>query len=374
MKRKVGAVARPVVPIFSLAKNQKGVTGLETAIILIAFVVVASVFAFTVLSTGIFSSERGKETVFAGLREARGTIEPKGGVIANGLKEETLSLANAQWTTSTAMGGGAVTSTSDTTDKKEGTASADLKVSATSTTGLVAYENLAATVDLTDQTQIQFWIKSTTSTAKGDLELVLDEATNCADPEAHIDVPALTANTWKLVTAAITQTDGSTAVTNANKDAIACVGLEIEVDLSAVSSMTFNIDDAVAAGLLTSIVLNVTNAVEGEPVDLIEPSDSDDDGIADSDGNHVMVITYSDEDQIVRDVYWTKKFLGDNDSDDLLETSERVELTVVLKGLADATPLVKDTDFSLEIKPPIGAVLVIERRTPPLVDIVMNLN
>ena len=50
--------------------NQKGITGLETAIILIAFVVVASVFAFTVLSTGIFSSERSKETVFAGLQEA----------------------------------------------------------------------------------------------------------------------------------------------------------------------------------------------------------------------------------------------------------------------------------------------------------------
>ena len=49
------------------AGAQRGITGLETAIILIAFVVVASVFAFTVLSTGIFSSERSKETVFAAL-------------------------------------------------------------------------------------------------------------------------------------------------------------------------------------------------------------------------------------------------------------------------------------------------------------------
>ncbi|MEE8363798.1 MAG: archaellin/type IV pilin N-terminal domain-containing protein, partial [Dehalococcoidia bacterium] len=47
-------------------RDQRGITGLETAIILIAFVVVASVFAFTVLSTGIFSSERSKETVYAG--------------------------------------------------------------------------------------------------------------------------------------------------------------------------------------------------------------------------------------------------------------------------------------------------------------------
>jgi archaeal flagellin FlaB len=62
--------------------NEKGITGLETAIILIAFVVVASVFAFTVLSTGIFASERSKETVFAGLEEAKSSIEPRGSVIA----------------------------------------------------------------------------------------------------------------------------------------------------------------------------------------------------------------------------------------------------------------------------------------------------
>ena len=52
-------------PWATLVSGQRGVTGLETAIILIAFVVVASVFAFTVLSTGIFSAERGKETVYA---------------------------------------------------------------------------------------------------------------------------------------------------------------------------------------------------------------------------------------------------------------------------------------------------------------------
>ncbi|HWO73210.1 MAG TPA: archaellin/type IV pilin N-terminal domain-containing protein [Dehalococcoidia bacterium] len=62
--------------------GEEGITGLETAIILIAFVVVATVFAFIVLTTGIFSAERGKETVFAGLQKARGTMEVRGGVIA----------------------------------------------------------------------------------------------------------------------------------------------------------------------------------------------------------------------------------------------------------------------------------------------------
>ena len=67
---------------FGAPKSENGITGLETAIILIAFVVVASVFAFTVLSTGIFASERSKETIFAGLEEAKSSIEPRGSVIA----------------------------------------------------------------------------------------------------------------------------------------------------------------------------------------------------------------------------------------------------------------------------------------------------
>ena len=61
--------------------DQRGITGLETAIILIAFVVVASVFAYTVLSAGIFSSEKGKEAIHAGLEQARGTMEIVVGVV-----------------------------------------------------------------------------------------------------------------------------------------------------------------------------------------------------------------------------------------------------------------------------------------------------
>ncbi len=63
--------------------GEDGITGLETAIILIAFVVVATVFAFVVLSTGLFSSERGKEAVYSGLAKTEGSLELRGSVIAN---------------------------------------------------------------------------------------------------------------------------------------------------------------------------------------------------------------------------------------------------------------------------------------------------
>ncbi len=62
--------------------DESGITGLETAIILIAFVVVAAVFAFVVLSTGLFSSERSKESVYAGLAKTRGTMELSSGIVA----------------------------------------------------------------------------------------------------------------------------------------------------------------------------------------------------------------------------------------------------------------------------------------------------
>ncbi len=61
--------------------DQRGITGLETAIVLIAFVVVSSVFAFAALSTGMFSSEKARETIKAGLAETRATLELKGSVI-----------------------------------------------------------------------------------------------------------------------------------------------------------------------------------------------------------------------------------------------------------------------------------------------------
>jgi len=63
-------------------RGEGGITGLETAIILIAFVVVAAVFAFTVLSAGVFSADRGKEAVYAGLAEVSGSMEVMGSVLA----------------------------------------------------------------------------------------------------------------------------------------------------------------------------------------------------------------------------------------------------------------------------------------------------
>ncbi len=65
-----------------MRKNQEGITGLETAIILIAFVIVASVFSYVVLSAGLFSSQKVKEAVNAGIESTMATLEIRGDIIA----------------------------------------------------------------------------------------------------------------------------------------------------------------------------------------------------------------------------------------------------------------------------------------------------
>jgi len=67
--------------LYRTMKDESGITALETAIILIAFVVVAAIFAFTVLSTGTFLTEKSKEAAYAGLQEVRGSMELKGSVV-----------------------------------------------------------------------------------------------------------------------------------------------------------------------------------------------------------------------------------------------------------------------------------------------------
>jgi hypothetical protein len=207
-----------VPPGARVFRDQTGVTGLETAIILIAFVVVASVFAFTVLSTGIFSAERGKETV----RTAH-------------------------------------------------------------ITGLAAWEDTPGIVNLSNQTQLKLWIRSSTTTVDGQLEIVLDEDAACLSPEAEIQIPALAANAWTLVTAVITELDGITPVANLSKDQIVCVGPDVENDLSTTGDVDINLDQIVGAGEITQLVFNVAGVQRSEPIFVQAPSDADGDGLADAD-------------------------------------------------------------------------------------------
>jgi archaeal flagellin FlaB len=89
----------------TLHRGEKGMTGLETAIILIAFVTVAAVFGYAVLSAGLFSAERGKETIYAGLNEAKSNMELSGSVIGLGDATVTTNLGKIKFTVKNAIAG-----------------------------------------------------------------------------------------------------------------------------------------------------------------------------------------------------------------------------------------------------------------------------
>ena len=63
-----------------LAKNKKAFTGIEAAIVLIAFIVVAAAFSFVVLNMGFLAAQRSQGAVSESLDEISTTLAPVGGI------------------------------------------------------------------------------------------------------------------------------------------------------------------------------------------------------------------------------------------------------------------------------------------------------
>ena len=143
-------------------REERGITGLETAIVLIAFVVVAAVFAFVVLSTGLFSSERGKETVYAGLAKTRGSMELTGAVIAT---SNTTQVTDITFSVTLAAGGSEVNL--DATDTNNRT--------------VIAYVDTAVVDNDLDYTTTEIVGDGDSLLEPGELsEVTIDLATECA--------------------------------------------------------------------------------------------------------------------------------------------------------------------------------------------------
>jgi flagellin FlaB len=63
-------------------KNRRGMTGLETAIILIAFVITAAAFSFVVLNMGFLSAQKTQTVISSGMQEASSSLLFDGDMIA----------------------------------------------------------------------------------------------------------------------------------------------------------------------------------------------------------------------------------------------------------------------------------------------------
>ena len=64
--------------------NRRGMVGIEAAIVLIAFVIVAAAFSFMVVNMGLFATQRGRDTVQQGLQEASTPLTLDGSILIRG--------------------------------------------------------------------------------------------------------------------------------------------------------------------------------------------------------------------------------------------------------------------------------------------------
>ena len=122
--------------------------------------------------------------------------------------------------------------------------------------------------------------------------------------------------------------------------------------------------------LVTSILFTVRNAVAGEPIDVTEPGTTD---------ANKCILSYIDNGQYHNDVTWTLQWVGYNDGDTLLEIGEKAEITFSCLDIDGSSTALSpglgvNSIFTMEFKPPSGAVITIERITPPWIDTVMDLH
>ena len=245
--------------------DERGITGLETAIVLISFVVVSSVFAFAALSTGLFSSDKAKETVQTGLRGALGALEIRG---------------------------------------VKGT----------------------ATITATSSQTIGTGEGSTTTFSMANAPLI---------PGTH---------TVKVE--GIVQTYGTS--------------YSVDFDTGVVSFVSPPANAAAITADYTyyvfgNVKITLSSAAGGRPIDLT--------------GGRTVVV-YLDPDSVMTNItnYTLTKY-GSADADNLLEPGEIFQLSVDVStyGLTDYD------DFTLQIKPAIGAVVSIGRTVPARVETIMDL-
>jgi flagellin FlaB len=64
-----------------LLKQNRGMVGIEAAIVLIAFVIVAAAFAFMVVNMGLFATQSGKSTIQSGISEASSPLIVDGDIM-----------------------------------------------------------------------------------------------------------------------------------------------------------------------------------------------------------------------------------------------------------------------------------------------------
>jgi flagellin FlaB len=105
-KREKGKMQKWIKDLKRFARNKKAISGLESAIVLIAFVIVASAFAYAVLNMGFLATQKTQEVVVGGLQAASSAVVMDGPVYGYG--NNTSGLTTVMFWLKTASGADAV--------------------------------------------------------------------------------------------------------------------------------------------------------------------------------------------------------------------------------------------------------------------------
>ena len=115
-----------------------------------------------------------------------------------------------------------------------------------------------------------------------------------------------------------------------------------------------------SAEVIDEIVFQVSNAAGGEAVDV-------------SPGETIMQYMDAGQSTTLVNGDFTVTGLGNADTDNLVEPGELYEIKVTGLVAKLGTDLGTSTLFAIQVKPPKGAVLHIERRTPVATETYMDL-
>ena len=88
------------------SKNDKAFTGLEAAIVLIAFVVVAAVFSYVMLGAGFYTTQKSQEVVHTGVQQASSSLAPSGDAIVGAA--DSTNVSNVTFYVTNTAGGASV--------------------------------------------------------------------------------------------------------------------------------------------------------------------------------------------------------------------------------------------------------------------------
>jgi len=86
--------------------HDEAFTGLEAAIVLIAFVVVAAVFSYVVLGAGFFTTQKSQEVVHTGVSQASSSMQIVGDVF--GLSTDNTTVSTIRYSIQLTAGGSAI--------------------------------------------------------------------------------------------------------------------------------------------------------------------------------------------------------------------------------------------------------------------------